>query len=111
MTPPAFRPTHRRDTDSAGPLSERDAEVWIGDRLDDRPNEVMRVFPGRVGPWWWPSTSCRRDLPAYAHHEGSATVCDIEGEFDISDDAGGADIEDLWRRPTTRPIIRMINRC
>jgi general secretion pathway protein E len=96
------------------PLSERDAEVWIGDSTSIAAiNEVMRVFPGRVRPVVVATEKLSQAISqAYAHHEGSAqqVVGDIEGEFNISrmmEDV--PDVEDLLETADDAPIIRMIN--
>ena len=56
------------------PLSERDAEVWIGDSTSMTAlNEVMRVFPGRVRTVVVAVDKLSQAISqAYAHHEGSA---------------------------------------
>ena len=96
------------------PLSERDAEVWIGDSTSMTAlNEVMRVFPGRVRTVVVAVDKLSQAISqAYAHHEGSAqqVVGDIEGEFDISRMMQEVpDIEDLLETADDAPIIRMIN--
>src|SRR5467141_3136451 len=95
-------------------LSERDAEVWIGDSTSMTAlNEVMRVFPGRVRTVVVAVDKLSQAISqAYAHHEGSAqqVVGDIEGEFDISRMMQEVpDIEDLLETADDAPIIRMIN--
>jgi general secretion pathway protein E len=96
------------------PLSERDAEVWIGESTSITAlNEVMRVFPGRVRPVVVATDKLSQAISqAYAHHEGSAqqVVGDIEGEFDISRMMQEVpDVEDLLETSDDAPIIRMIN--
>ena len=96
------------------PVSERDAEVWIGDSTPMTAlNEVMRVFPGRVRPIVVATDKLTQAISqAYAHHEGSAqqVVGDIEGEFDISRMMQDVpDVEDLLETADDAPIIRMIN--
>jgi general secretion pathway protein E len=96
------------------PVSERDAEVWIGESTSmSALNEVMRVFPGRVRPMVVATDKLSQAISqAYAHHEGSAqqVVGDIEGEFDISRMMQEVpDIEDLLETADDAPIIRMIN--
>ena len=96
------------------PLSERDAEAWIGESTPITAlNEVMRVFPGRVRPVVVATEKLSQAISqAYAHHEGSAqqVVGDIEGEFDISRMMQEVpDVEDLLETADDAPIIRMIN--
>ena len=96
------------------PLSDRDAEVWIGETTSMAAlNEVMRVFPGKVKPVLVASDKLSAAISqAYANHEGSAqqVVGDIEGEFDISRMMQEVpDIEDLLETADDAPIIRMIN--
>jgi len=96
------------------PLSERDAEVWVGESTPITAlNEVMRVFPGRVRPVVVATEKLSQAISqAYAHHEGSAqqVVGDIEGEFDISRMMQEVpDVEDLLETADDAPIIRMIN--
>ena len=96
------------------PLSERDAEVWIGESTPMAAlNEVMRVFPGRVRPIVVAVEKLSQAIAqAYAHHEDSAqqVVGDIEGEFDITRMMQEVpDIEDLLETSDDAPIIRMIN--
>ncbi len=96
------------------PLSERDAEVWIGESTSIAAlNEVMRVFPGRVRPVVVATDTLAQAISqAYAHHEGSAqqVVGDIEGELDISRMMQDVpNVEDLLETADDAPIIRMIN--
>jgi general secretion pathway protein E len=96
------------------PLSDRDAEVWIGESTSIAAlNEVMRVFPGRVRPVVVATDTLSQAISqAYAHHEGSAqqVVGDIEGELDISRMMQDVpDVEDLLETADDAPIIRMIN--
>jgi len=96
------------------PVSERDAEVWIGESTSiSALNEVMRVFPGRVRPIVVAADKLSQAISqAYAHHEDSAqqVVGDIEGEFNISRMMEEVpDVEDLLETADDAPIIRMIN--